>query len=104
MNHKHEYSMVTPEHVGKDLAGRVRQLRLMRRWKQVTLAERAGVSLPSLRRFEQTGQISLKSLLRLSFTLGRLPDFEGLLQPPPGDSIAALEAMATTRHRKRGSQ
>ncbi len=98
------YSMVTPEQVGKELAGRVRQLRLMRKWKQETMARHAGVSLASLRRFEQTGQVSLKGLLRLSFALGRLSDYEALLQPPPADSIAALESLAAAPRRKRGSK
>lgn len=76
----------------------------MRKWKQSTLAERAGVSLASLRRFEQTGQISLSSLLRLSFVLGRLSDYDALLRLPPAESIAALEARAAVPRRKRGSQ
>lgn len=87
-----------------ELADRLKQVRLLRRWKQSTLAERAGVSLATLRRFEQTGQVSLKSLLRLSFALGRLSDFGALMQAPPADSIAALEAMASAPRPKRGSQ
>lgn len=98
------YSMTTPEQVSKDLASRVRQLRLTLKWKQETLARHAGVSLASLRRFEQTGQISLKSLLRLSFALGRLSDYEDLLRPPAADSIAALEKLVAAPRRKRGSK
>ncbi len=104
MNDRPEYSMVTPEQVSKELAGRVRKLRLMRKWKQSTLARHAGVSLASLRRFEQTGQVSLQGMLRLSFALGRLSDYDGVLRPPPAESIAALEAAAAAPQRKRGSK
>ncbi len=104
MNNRYDYSLVIPEQVSKDLAGRVRQLRLMRKWKQSTLAGHAGVSLASLRRFEQTGQISLQGMLRLSFALGQLSDYEGVLRPPPAESIAALEATAMVPQRKRGSK
>ncbi len=102
MNYDNSYQLETPEGVATALAERCRRLRLARKWKQSTLAERAGVSLASLRRFEQTGRISLKSLLRLSFALGRLGDFDSLLQPPPADSIAALEDMTSKPRVKRG--
>ena len=36
---------------------------------QTELAERSGVSLGSLKRFERTGQISLESFLKLAFVL-----------------------------------
>lgn len=49
---------------------------------QVALADRAGVSVSSLRRFEQTGEISFASLLRLSHILHRLDDFEHLFDLP----------------------
>lgn len=102
MDDKYNYQIETPEGVAAALAERCRGLRLSRKWKQSTLAERAGVSLASLRRFEQTGRISLKSLLRLSLVLGRLGQFDSLLQPPPADSIKALEGMTSRPRGKRG--
>ena len=98
------YQLQTPEEMAHKLAEKARQLRLARKWKQSTLADRAGVSLASLRRFEQTGQIALQSLLRLSFALGRLGDFELLLQQPEARSIRELEAMSSQPKPKRGTQ
>jgi len=86
------------------LASRFRAVRLRRKWKQSTLAERSGVALPSLRRFEQTGQISLKSLLQLAFVLGRLGDFDAVFEQPQAESIAELEALSSARRPKRGNQ
>lgn len=97
-----DYQILTPEEVATALAERCRRLRLARSWKQSTLADRAGVSLASLRRFEQTGRISLKSLLRLAFTLGSLGDFDALFQAPLADSLEALEAMTSSPQPKRG--
>ncbi|HDZ11497.1 MAG TPA: XRE family transcriptional regulator, partial [Bacteroidetes bacterium] len=74
------YQLETPEETARELAAKVRKVRLARKWKQSTLADRAGVSLASLRRFEQTGQISLKNLLLLAFALGRLDNFASLFQ------------------------
>ncbi len=92
--------MQTPEQVSVDLASRVRELRLVRGWRQLTLAKRSGVSLGSLRRFESSGRVSLLNLLKLA--LGRLDDFDAVLQPPPAASIAELEAAQERPARKRG--
>ncbi len=96
------YSLHTPEQIGAALAGRLRELRLARGWRQVTLAERSGVSLGSLRRFESSGRVSLQNLLKLAFALGRLDDFDALFQAPPASSLAELEAAETGRARRRG--
>jgi transcriptional regulator with XRE-family HTH domain len=48
---------------------------------QEEMAERSGVSLGSLKRFENTGKISLDSLLKLMHLLGRLKEFNNILLP-----------------------
>jgi len=96
------FSLETPEQVGRKLAARVKALRLARGWKQITLAERSGVSLASLRRFEESGRVSLQSLLDLAFALNRLDDFDALLQPSRAASLAELEAAEKRPVRKRG--
>jgi len=98
------FTLHSPEETAKQLAEKTRTLRLSRKWKQSTLATRSGVSLPSLRRFEQSGRISLQGLLRLAFTLGRLDEFVSILQPPAATSIRELEAASTPHQTKRGSQ
>lgn len=41
---------------------------------QEGLAERSGVALPTLRKFERTGALSLESFLKLHMVLGGLED------------------------------
>lgn len=96
------YALITPEKVALDLAARLKELRLGRGWKRSTLAERSGVSLGSLRRFEEKGEASLDNLLKLVFALGRLDDFERLLEPPIATTMAELEAQHTAPRRRRG--
>ncbi len=97
-----EYQLFLPEEVALRLAQRVRRLRLNHEWKQSTLAERSGVSLATLRRFERTGLISLKHLLLLVFALGRLDEFWNLLEPSAAGSIREMEAIDAAASRKRG--
>ena len=97
------YSLRTPEKVVADLAARARALRLTKGWKQTTLARRSGVSLASLRRFEESGRVSLQNLLKLAFALNRLDDFDALFHKPRASSLAELEAGEESEpKRKRG--
>ena len=45
---------------------------------QEGLAARAGVKFATYRRFEQTGEISLRGLLQVGFALNALSDFDAL--------------------------
>lgn len=69
----------TPFEVSKALADRHRTLRKQLKMSQEEMAERSGVSLGSLKRFENTGKISMDSLLKLMHLLGRLNEFDSLL-------------------------
>ncbi|GHU10920.1 transcriptional regulator [Alphaproteobacteria bacterium] len=59
----------TEDEILKDIAARSREVRLTKNLSQLGLANRAGVSLGSLKRFESTGEISLKSLVKIMFVL-----------------------------------
>lgn len=68
----------TPTEISLDLAKRIQALRKKLKYSQAELADRSGVSLGSLKRFERTGKISLESLLKLAHLLGRLKEFKEL--------------------------
>jgi transcriptional regulator with XRE-family HTH domain len=70
-----------PPQVMLELAEREKTLRKSHDLSQKELAERAGVSLGSLKRFETSGQISLESLLKLAYALKSLAGFDGLFPP-----------------------
>lgn len=56
------------------LAEQVRARRLRMELTQEGLATRSGVPLPTLRKFEQKGAISLESFLKLQLALGGLEE------------------------------
>ena len=78
-----------PHQLMLDLASRAKSLRKTQGFSQAELAERSGVSLGSLKRFEHSGQISLDSLLKLAFTLKALDEFELLF--PAKENPSSLD-------------
>lgn len=69
-----------PPLVLKEVAARHKKYRKNRKISQESLAERSGVSLGSLKRFESTGQISFESLLRLAHFFDVLDHFSTLFE------------------------
>lgn len=70
-----------PTDVKQELAQKVKSLRKAKGYTQKELADRSDVSLGSLKRFEQSGEISLHHLLSLALILGVLEDFDRLFVP-----------------------
>jgi transcriptional regulator with XRE-family HTH domain len=64
--------------IKEGLVNRVRQRRREGKISQAALAEKSGVSLGSVKRFEGSGDISLSSLLRIAVVLGYEADFDNL--------------------------
>ena len=59
----------TAEELDQKLAGRVRNIRKLRSISQEKLAQMSGVSYGSIKRFEESGQISLISLTKIAMAL-----------------------------------
>ena len=91
-----------PDEAARGLADRVRAERLRQNLTQGTLAKRSGVSLPTVQRYERTGQATVENLLKLCHALGRLDEIAELLAPPSASSIAELEERVKSSDRKRG--
>jgi len=67
-----------PYSIGKGIAERFRERRLEHQWSQALLAKKAGISLGSLKRFENNYEISLKHLLMLALVLDETEAFHQL--------------------------
>ena len=65
----------------KKLVEHVRERRLQMELTQEGLAERSGVPLSTLRKFEQKGNISLESFLKLLSVIGCLEEVINVLKP-----------------------
>jgi len=71
----------TPSSIMQGLKERFKQTRLSFELTQEGLSRKSGVSLGSIKRFESSGEISLKSLLKLALVLECLDDFTSIASP-----------------------
>lgn len=78
MNNIIALNISTPNEIAKQIAAKVKARRLELNLIQEGIAARAGIKFATYRRFEQTGEISLKGLLQIGFALNALSDFDAL--------------------------
>ena len=71
-------NIANPSDIALQIAARVKARRLELNLTQEGLASRAGVKFATYRRFEQTGEISLRWLLQVGFALNCLDEFNDL--------------------------
>ena len=91
-----------PAMLAKGIAARAKQRRLELNLTQQALAGRSGVSLGSLKRFEATGEISLKSLLGIAIALDSYAEFRQLFSVRNYQHIEEIISSEKNKSRKRG--
>ena len=84
------------------LSARIKAARLAANMTQEALAERAGVSYGTLKRFETKGAASLEVMVRLAFALRLERGFEGLFALPKFTSMDEVVSAPTEHRRRRG--
>ena len=98
------FSVSSPAEISVALGRRIQARRLAHGWTQRELAERAGVALDTLKKFERTGQVSLLRLVRLVIALGGTDELEALLASHAPRSLDDLTRPRRQRGRTRGSR
>lgn len=95
-------SMKSPFEMTKEIAKKAQEKRLKLNLSQQTLSEKSGVSYGTLKKFEQKGQISLESLLKIALALGEMDQFEHLFATTDDKLPASLDELLDDHPRKRG--
>ncbi|WP_432737352.1 helix-turn-helix domain-containing protein [Maridesulfovibrio sp. FT414] len=90
----------TPQVLGLN----IREQRLSRNWTQEVLAEKSGVPLSTLRKFERTGKISLESFVQICFCLDILDELVKITEIKEQDFTSMDQVLkdSTPRKRQRG--
>jgi transcriptional regulator with XRE-family HTH domain len=93
----------TPNQIMFQLKENFKAKRLSFNLTQEGLANKSGVSLGSLKRFETTGQISLESLLALANVLDCLDDFLFIANQKPKEFSSMEQLLQKKPPKKRGT-
>jgi len=91
-----------PRAIAQEIARNMKQRRLDADLSQQALAKRSGVSLGTLKRFENQSEISLNHLLMIAVVLGATEEFHRLFTKQQYQSIDELLKVKVAKTRKRG--
>lgn len=78
-----------PKEIRLELAERMKKVRLAQNMTQKELAEKSGIPLPTLRRFEATGEVALKALVNFALALRKAEDLAQVFYEPPTEDLYA---------------
>ncbi len=87
MNNILSFNTTNPKEIALQIATRVKSRRLELNLTQEGIATRAGIKFATYRRFEQTGEISLRGLLQIGFALNSLSEFDILFSQKQYQSL-----------------
>ncbi len=90
MNTTFSFLSKTPGEIQKLIAERIRTIRRRRKISQKRMSELSGVSLGSVKRFEQSGEISFLSLIKIATVLDLNNELEHLFEDVPPLSIEEI--------------
>ena len=86
----YNFNQKTPSEIDGLISARIRNIRKRRKISQKKLSEKSGVSLGSVKRFEQSGEISLISLTKIAISLDLEQELEHLFEDVPFLSIEEI--------------
>ncbi len=81
------------------IGARARAVRLDRSLRQSDVAKAAGVTLPTIIRFEQTGKVGFDVVVRIAIALGAEAELTRLFAQPQTRSIDEIVAVRKSRTR-----
>ena len=97
-------SLITPSKAQKKLADNIRERRLAMELTQEGLSLRSSVPLPTLRKFEQKGLISLEAFLKILLVVGGLEEIIEATKAKKNSFSSIDEVLKESSTRKRGSR
>lgn len=84
------YLLNSVDDISKQIAADFRHRRVEKGLTREQVAERAGVAVSNVARFEQKGLVSLKNLIGLAMALGYTSEIKGLFSNPKYSTMEEL--------------
>jgi len=94
----------SPQTIQQRIAEKVKEKRLERNLTQKSFAKRAGVGYDAYRKFENSGEITLRNLILCAIVLDDVDSFLELFNKKNWKSIDELLMIEKRKKRKRGTR
>jgi transcriptional regulator with XRE-family HTH domain len=94
-------TLSSPPELCRLVGKRAGELRLARGMRQADLAEAAGVTLSTLKRFERSGEVGFETIVRVALALGAEREFAALFPSPEPRSLDQILDAGRKRLRAR---
>ncbi len=91
----------TPDEIGKEIAADFRRRRIEKGLTQRDVAERAGVAMSNVVRFEQKGLISLANLIALAVAMGYTAEIRHIFSEAKFTTMAEMQQIKRNANKKK---
>ena len=95
------FTLDNPDDIAMQVAKNFRKRRVEKNITRQRIAERSGVPLSTLARFEQKGLIAFESLIKLAMALGYTSELKDLFCAPKFDTMEELDLIRQKSNDKR---
>ena len=95
------YMLNNPDDVARAIADDFRKRRIEKNLTREQVAERAGVAVSNIVRFEQKGLISLKNLIGVAIALGYTKEIKSVFSQPKYSTMEELLQIRKNQHKKK---
>lgn len=95
------YTLDNPDEIAKEIANDFRKRRIEKNLTREQVAEKAGVAVSNIVRFEQKGLISLKNLIGIAMALGYTSEIKNLFSEPKYSTMEELLQIRKNTNKKK---
>lgn len=95
------YTLDNPDDVAREMASDFRRRRIEKNLTREQVAERSGVAVSNIVRFEQKGLISLKNLIGIAMALGYMSELKSLFSQPKYSTMEELTQIRRNANKKK---
>jgi transcriptional regulator with XRE-family HTH domain len=95
------YTLENSDDIAKSIADDFRNRRIEKNLTRDQVAEKSGVALANLARFEQKGLISLKNLIEIAMALGYSSELKNVFSKPKFSTMEELDQINRNTGKKK---
>ena len=95
------FTLTNPEDIAQNIAADFRKRRIEKNLTRAQMAEKSGVALANLTRFEQKGLISLQNLIKIAMALGYTSEVHHIFSEQKYSTMEELDQIKRNMGKKK---